>query len=59
MEGSLGTERQHHSLDRVKARTEGTEVLWVFFGVHTANAVRMGKRTKATEGPPPGTRPAA
>jgi len=41
LEGSFGTEKQHYSLDKVKARTKQTEILWVFFGIHTANAVRM------------------
>ena len=41
LEGSFGTEKQHYSLGRVKARTKRTEILWIFFGIHTANAVRM------------------
>ena len=41
LEGSFGTEKQHYSLQKVKARTEATEILWIFFGIHTANAVRM------------------
>jgi hypothetical protein len=44
MEGSFGTEKQHYTLDKVKARTELNEILWIFFGVHTANAVRIAKR---------------
>lgn len=44
MEGSFGTEKQHYSLDKVKARGEKNEILWIFFGVHTANAVRIAKR---------------
>ncbi len=44
MEGSFGTEKQHYSLDKVKARTELNDILWIFFGVHTANAVRIAKR---------------
>jgi len=44
MEGSFGTEKQHYSLDKIKARTEKNEILWIFFGVHTANAVRIAKR---------------
>lgn len=44
MEGSFGTEKQHYSLDKIKARTELNEMLWIFFGVHTANAVRIAKR---------------
>jgi len=41
LEGSFGTEKQHYSLDKIKARTKHTEILWIFFGIHTANAVRM------------------
>jgi hypothetical protein len=41
LEGSFGTEKQHYSLDKVKARTKHTEILWIFFGIHTANAIRM------------------
>ena len=44
MEGSFGTEKQHYSLDKVKARIKENEILWIFFGVHTANAVRIAKR---------------
>ena len=25
----------------IAARTKSTEILWIFFGIHTANAVRM------------------
>jgi hypothetical protein len=44
MEGSFGTEKQHYTLDKIKARIEKNEILWIFFGVHTANAVRIAKR---------------
>ena len=44
MEGSFGTEKQHYSLDKIKARIKQNEILWIFFGVHTANAVRIAKR---------------
>lgn len=44
MEGSFGTEKNHYSLSKVKARIETTEKLWIFFGIHTANAVRMTER---------------
>ncbi len=46
MEGSFGTEKQHYSLDKIKARTQKTETLWICFGIHTANAVRIAKRVK-------------
>ena len=41
LEGSFGTQKQHYSLARIKARNRKTEVLWIFFGIHTANAVCM------------------
>ena len=44
MEGSFGTEKQHYNLDKIKARIKQNEILWIFFGVHTANAVRIAKR---------------
>lgn len=49
MEGSFGTEKQHYSLDKVKARIKQNEILWIFFGVHTANAVRIAKRLAQEE----------
>ena len=39
--GSFGTQKQHYSLSRIKARNMKTEILWIFFGIHTANAVLM------------------
>ena len=48
MEGSFGTEKNHYGLNRVKARTEKTEILWIFFGVMTSNAVKIAERR--TEG---------
>jgi hypothetical protein len=44
MEGSFGTEKEYYGLQKIKARTELNEILWIFFGVHTANAVRIAKR---------------
>ena len=41
LEGSFGTQKQHYSLSRIKARNRKTEILWIFFGIHTANAVLM------------------
>jgi hypothetical protein len=41
MEGSFGLEKQFYGLVDIRARNESTEKLWVFFGVHTANAVCM------------------
>lgn len=49
MEGSFGTEKEHYSLQRIKARTEQNEVLWIFFGIHTANLARLAQRIKAKQ----------
>ena len=46
MEGSFGTEKSHCGLDRIKARIKPTEILWVFLGVHTANAKRIAIKRK-------------
>ena len=44
MEGSFGTEKEYYGLQKIKACTMLNEILWIFFGVHTANAVKIGKR---------------
>jgi transposase, IS5 family len=43
LEGSFGNEKNHYLLDKIKARTEKTEVAWIFFGVHCANASKIAK----------------
>jgi hypothetical protein len=49
MEGSFGTEKEHYSLQRIKARTEQNEVLWILFGIHTANLARLARRIKVKQ----------
>ena len=44
LEGSFGKEKEHYHLKRIKARTQQTEILWIFFGIHTANALEVGNR---------------
>ncbi len=44
LEGSFGTEKEHYLLHRIKARNPKTERVWLFFGIHTANAVKISKR---------------
>ncbi len=46
LEGSFGTQKQYYSLSRIKARNRKTEILWIFFGIHTANAVLMIDKIK-------------
>ena len=49
LEGRFGAEKQHYGLQKIKARTKKTEILWIFFGIHTANAVRMIDKMKKVE----------
>ena len=37
MEGSFGTQKEHYDLRRFKARTKLTEILYIFFGIHSVN----------------------
>ena len=47
LEGSFVNEKEHYHLKKIKARTEKTEILWIFFGIHTANAMQIGHRMQA------------
>lgn len=44
LEGSFGKEKECYLLKSIKARTEKTETLWIFFGIHVANALEIGRR---------------
>ncbi|MGS2761848.1 transposase, partial [Sinomicrobium sp. M5D2P9] len=44
LEGSFGKEKEYYYLKKVKARTGPTETLWIFLGIHTANALEIGRR---------------
>ena len=48
LEGSFGKDKEHYHLKRIRARTEKTEILWIFFGIHTGNALEIGRRMSAT-----------
>lgn len=49
LEGSFGTQKQHYSLSRIKARNRKTEILWIFFGIHTANAILMIEKSETKQ----------
>jgi transposase, IS5 family len=49
LEGSFGNEKNHYLLGKIKARNRETETCWIFFGIHTANAVNIGKRISAKQ----------
>lgn len=44
LEGSFGTEKEHYGLKKIKARKSETELVWLYFGVLTANCVLIAKR---------------
>jgi hypothetical protein len=44
LEGSFGNEKNHYLLAKIKARTQPTEIAWIFFGMMTANASIITKR---------------
>jgi hypothetical protein len=44
MEGSFGTQKEHYAMRRIKARKKKTEILYIFFGIHTANVVHLAER---------------
>ena len=44
LEGSFGTDKEHFLLKKNLARTKKTETLMIFFGIHTSNALQIGRR---------------
>ena len=44
LEGSFGNEKNHYLLQKIKAKTQPTEIAWIFFGMMTANASIISKR---------------
>ena len=49
MEGSFGTQKEHYGLKKIIARLKSTEMLLIFFGIHTANAVLLSQRLEMVE----------
>jgi len=44
LEGSFGKDKEYFLLKKIRARNEKTERLWIFFGIHTSNALNIGNR---------------
>lgn len=44
LEGSFGTEKEHYGLKKIKARSPETQIVWMYFGIFTANAVRIANK---------------
>ena len=49
MEGSFGTQKEHYDMRRIKARKKKTKILYIFFGIHTANVVHLAERLAEQE----------
>jgi hypothetical protein len=49
MEGSFGTQKEHYAMRKIKARKKKTEILYIFFGIHTANVVHLAERLAEQE----------
>lgn len=46
LEGSFGVEKEAYHLKKIRARLEKTEILWIYFGVHTRNASIISQKRK-------------
>lgn len=44
LEGTYGNDKNHYGLRKINARNEITEKAWIFFGMMSANAVKIAKR---------------
>ena len=49
MEGSFGTQKEHYAMRRIRARKKKNEILYIFFGIHTANVVHLAERLAEQE----------
>jgi hypothetical protein len=49
LEGSFGNEKNHYLLNKVKAKTQATEIAWIFFGMLAANASIISNRIADTQ----------
>jgi len=55
LEGSFGNEKNHYQMNKIKAKTQGNERVWIFFSLLTCNAMQIAKRIQAIKkSSPPG-----
>ena len=47
LEGSFGNEKNHYQMDKIKAKTEQNEKVWIFFSLLACNAMQIAKRMQA------------
>lgn len=41
LEGSFGNEKNHYGLAKIKAKSNGNELVWLYFGIITSNIVKI------------------
>jgi hypothetical protein len=49
LEGSFGNEKNHYQMNKIKAKTEATEKVWIFFSLLACNSMQMAKRIQAAK----------
>jgi transposase, IS5 family len=49
LEGSFGNEKNHYLLNKIKAKTQPTELAWIFFGMLAANVSIISNRIANTQ----------
>jgi len=49
LEGSFGNEKNHYQMNKIKARTQNNETVWIFFSLLTCNAMQIAKRIQSAE----------
>lgn len=52
LEGTYGNDKNHYGLKKINARSQITEVLFIFFGMMAANAMKIAKKKKQKKKPP-------
>ena len=52
MEGVFGTNKDFYGLRKIRVKGEKKEKLMIFFGIMTANAVKLAKRKREKENLP-------
>lgn len=49
LEGSFGNEKNHYQMNKIKARTEANEKVWIFFSLLACNAMQIANRMLAAQ----------
>lgn len=49
LEGSFGNEKNHYLMNKIKAKTQKNERVWIFFSLLACNAMQISKRIQAAK----------